>query len=119
LNAPIAPGGILLGHADHELFDLLGDARSPKLSTMTAPIKLLGDESVIPAQEGVRRGDRGDLFKASATKRVCQRREAPAFCVGEMEALAAKLSFEDTVFLVQVSDDLLLMTLDPTDEHGE
>jgi hypothetical protein len=45
--------------------------------------------------------------------------EAPAFRVGETEALAVKLGFEDTVFLLQVGDDLWLKTSDPTGEHGE
>jgi hypothetical protein len=30
LDAAIAPGGILFGHTDHELFDLLGHTRSAK-----------------------------------------------------------------------------------------
>jgi hypothetical protein len=37
----------------------------------------------------------------------------------ETEALAAKLGCENTDFFVQIGDDPLLMTLDPTGEHGE
>jgi hypothetical protein len=40
--------------------------------------------------------------------------------VGERrEPAAAKLGFEATVFLAEVGDDLLRVTLDPPGAHGE
>jgi hypothetical protein len=74
---------------------------------------------VIPAQEGVWVGNRGDLFEACATERVGERGEAAAFGVGQAQLSAAELSFEDAVFLLQIGDDLLLVTLEPAGEHGE
>ena len=79
LNAAIAPGGILFGHAHDELLRLLRDTRASQLSAARAPVKLLGDQALVPAQEGVRRGKRGDVFEALAAKRVgegCQRRRS-------------------------------------------
>jgi hypothetical protein len=35
------------------------------------------------------------------------------------DSSAAKLGFEDAIFLVHRGDDPLLVTLDPPDEHGK
>src|SRR6266540_3124455 len=58
LDAPIAPGSVLLRHLDHELFDLLNVAGPSKWTTLHAPIELLGDEATVPPQERVW-GDKG------------------------------------------------------------
>ncbi len=65
--------------------------------------------SISSATRGVGRSGRGDLLQALMTKRVGERRE-PA---------AAKLGFEATMFLAEVGDDLLRVTLDPPGAHGE
>jgi hypothetical protein len=98
LDAAIAPGRILFGHADHKLFDLLGHTRSAKPSAMPAPVELLRDRAVVPALEGVGRRDRGNLLQALTAERVGSCRQAPAFRVGEAEPAAAELGFEDMVF---------------------
>src|SRR5882724_5218333 len=49
LEAAIAPRGILLGHTHHQLLHLLRDTRSAKLSSLLAAIKLLRDQSLVPA----------------------------------------------------------------------
>jgi hypothetical protein len=51
------------------------------VATVAAPVELLRDEAVVPTQEGVWGGNRGDLFQAFATDRVCEHREAAAFGV--------------------------------------
>jgi hypothetical protein len=48
LDPSIAPGRIVFGHQDHELFDLLSDTRSPEQSAMPASVKLPGDQMLIP-----------------------------------------------------------------------
>ena len=119
LDAAIAPGRILFRHADDELLDLLGDTRSAKLSSLRAPVKLLGDQSLVPAQEGIGRDEGGDLFEALATKRVGERREAAAFRVRQAQPAATELGFEDAVFLKEIRDDLLLVPLEPASDHGD
>jgi hypothetical protein len=57
LDAAIAPSRILLGHADDELLDLLGNSWPSRLSALLTSIKLLNDEAAVPPQEGVRRGN--------------------------------------------------------------
>jgi hypothetical protein len=119
LDASIAPGRILFGHAHHELLHLLVDPGSATLTTLRTPVKLLGDQSLVPAQERVRRGNRGHFFEARATDRMCERCEAPAVGVRQAEPAATKLGFQDAVFLVQVGDNLLLVTLEPASDHGD
>src|SRR2546425_10333494 len=95
LDASIAPSRILLRHLDHELFDLLSDTRSPERSAMPASVKLLGDQSLVPAQERVRCGNDCHFLQALAPEWVGKRREAAAFGVSEPQAAATELSFPD------------------------
>ena len=119
LDASIAPGRILFGHADDELLDLLSDTRSAQRSPLLAPVKLLGDEALIPAQEGLGRHKRGELFQTLAPERVGQRRKAAAFGIGEAQPTPTEVGFEDAVFLKEVGDDLLLVPLEPAGDHGD
>jgi hypothetical protein len=46
-------------------------------------------------------------------------RQTPtAFGVGKPQAVVTKVGFEDTVFRLQIGDDLLLVTLEPAGDHG-
>src|SRR5438132_1224815 len=79
LHATVTPGGVLLGHAHDQLLDFLSDTRSAKLLSLRAAVKLLRDQSVVPAQEGLWRHEGRHCFEAFPPKRVGERREAPAF----------------------------------------
>jgi len=109
LDTAIAPGSILVRHADNELFDLLRDPGAAKRMALLASVELLRDKPLVPAQEGVRRGNRRDLFEALTAKRVGQRRKPPAFGVGEPQPAATEWGFEHAIFLLQVGDHLLLV----------
>jgi hypothetical protein len=85
------------------LLNLLRDARASKLAAVLAAVKLLGDQSLVPAQEGLGRRNRGDVFEALAPERVGQRGEATAFGIGEPEPAAIEVGFEGTVFLLEIS----------------
>jgi hypothetical protein len=119
LNAAIAPARILLSHADDQLFDLLDHARSTQAAAVVASVELLRDEAMIPAHQGIWGSNRGQFFEACATDRMGECREAPAFHVRQAEPAATKLIFQDAVFLVQVGDNLLLVTLEPATDHGD
>ena len=117
-DATIAPRRILFRHADHELLDLLRDTRAARLSTLPAPINLLGDQSLVPPQEGIRCSDGRHRFEARAAEWVGQRSKSPALGIGEAELAAAEVGFEHTVFHEEIRDDLLLAPLDPAGDHG-
>jgi len=119
LDPSIAPGRILFCHLDGEPLDVLCHWWPPQRCAARAPVELLRDEAVIPAQEGVRGGDRGDAFEALAPERVGQSGEAAALGIGESEPTATEVGFEDTVFLDQIGDHLLLVTLDPPGDHHD
>src|SRR5262245_42532447 len=117
LNPAIAPGRIVCGHLDHELLDLCSDTRSATQASLCAPVKLCGDQALIPSQEGVG-GDEGrDLLETRATERVSEHRKAAAFGVSELQATTAEVSFGDANFLKQISNHLLLMPLQPAGYH--
>jgi hypothetical protein len=99
LDAPIAPGSVLLRHLDHELFDLLNDTGSSKLLSMFAPGELLRDQSFVPPQEGVGGHEGRDFFEALAPERVGACGEAAAFRVGQAQPATTELGFEDTIRL--------------------
>src|SRR5215813_11987425 len=119
LNTAITPRRILFGHVYHELLDLLRHGWPAQLYAARAPVKLLRDQSLVPAQEGVRRGERRNLFETLTAKRMGQCREAAAFGVGQAQPAAVEVGFEDAVFLLQIGNDLLLVPLDPPGDHGD
>jgi hypothetical protein len=53
-----------------------------------------------------------------AAEWVGKRREATAFRVRQAQPAATELSFEDAVFLKEIRDDLLLVPLEPSSNHG-
>src|SRR6266699_961027 len=118
LEAPVTPGGVLLSHAHDQLLHLLGDTRSPKRSSLLAAVKLLRDQSLVPAHERIGSREGRHRFEALAPERVGECREAAALGIGEAEPTAAELGFENAIFLAQIRDHLLLVTLNPTGNHG-
>jgi len=92
LDATVTPRVVLLRHAHDQLLDFLGDTRSAQLSSLRAPVKLLGDQSLVPAQEGVRRRKRGDLCEALAPERVGERGEAAALRVCQAQPAATEVA---------------------------
>ena len=69
LETAITPGRILLRHPHDQLFDPFCDPRAAQRLTLSAPIKLQGDQSLVPPQKGRRGGDGRHLFEALATER--------------------------------------------------
>ena len=119
LDATIPPCGILFGHTHDQLLHFLGDPRPAQRSALRAAVELLRDEAVIPAQECVGRHQRRHRFEALTAKRMGERRKAAAFGVCKTEPSVTELSFEDTVFLLAVGDDLGLVPLQPAGHHGD
>jgi hypothetical protein len=50
---------------------------------------------------------------------VGQHSETAAFRVGKPQAATSKVSFEDAIFLLEIGDDGLLVTIDPASNHGD
>ncbi len=99
LDAPIAPGRILLGHLDREPLDLLHHGWPPELCAARAPVELLGDEAAVPAEEGLRGSERGDFLQALAPEWVSSRGETAAFRIGQTQRAATELGFQYAILL--------------------
>jgi hypothetical protein len=54
-----------------------------------------------------------------AAEGVGTRREATAFRVRQAQPAAPELGFEDAIFLKEIRDDLLLVLLEPSGDHGD
>jgi hypothetical protein len=119
LDAPIAPGRMLLGHLDRKPLDLLRYSWPTTQCAGLAPIDLLRDEVGIPAQK--RRGGRKrrNLLEACTTERVRQCGEPATFYVGEPQPPMAELGVEHAIFLTPIGDHLLLVTLHPASNHAD
>jgi hypothetical protein len=119
LETTVAPGRILLSHPHHELFNLHGYSRSSRLLVMRRAITLRGVKSSIPALEGIRRGDGGDIFEAFAIDTMSQNGKAATFGIGEGEPTALTFCFQDAIFFSKIGDDLCLVFIDPTGQSGD
>ncbi len=119
LDAPIAPGGVLLGHLDGELLDLLRHWWPPQLGTVFTPVELLRNQALVPAQQGIKCGDGGQLVQALAPKRVGEGGQSSALGIGETEPATTEPRFQNTVFCEEIHDGLLLVTLEPARGHGD
>jgi hypothetical protein len=91
---------------------------STKLTTLLAPLKLLGDEVSMPAQEGVGRDSRCYIGQAFPPERTDEHRAATAVRVGETQPAAVELGFEPAIFFDQIGDHQLPVTLEPAGQHG-
>jgi len=54
-----------------------------------------------------------------AAEWVGKHRETAAFCVRQAQPVAIEAGFEDAIFLKEICDDLLLVLLEPSSDHGD
>jgi hypothetical protein len=110
---------VFLSHAHDELFYLLGHTGAATRATLLAPVKLLRDQSCVPAQQGVGCGQGRERLEALATERVGQCGKAAALGISQAEPPTAEMGFERAVFLLEVGDRLWLVPLEPPGDHGD
>src|SRR5450631_1205235 len=67
-NPVIAPGPILLGHANNQPLNCLVDSRPAWPSPFPRAIELTGDEPSIPGQNGIRQGGSRHLAECLAAQ---------------------------------------------------
>lgn len=76
---------IITGHAHDEVFDFASYRRSSRASILRA-VKLLGDESSMPTQDGRRPHYRADIFKRLSAEFFAQLGQGYPLRIGEPEA---------------------------------
>ena len=119
LDAAIAPGRILFRHANDEQLDLFSDAGAAKVTPLLATVKLVDNQTLIPAHEGIGRRDCRSVFELLAAERMGQLGEATAFGVGQAESTVWELGGEHANFCLLVGNHLLLVAIDPARDHGD
>ena len=82
-------------------------------------IVLVGDQEPIPAQDGIRCHDTGDLSETTSSEDLAFHGQSALLVVGEANASRAVCRAQDPVLLQQVLDDVLLLSIDPAGEEQE
>src|SRR5688572_19598351 len=114
MDAVVSPGQVLARHPDDELGDALHHELPIGLSARERP--LLRDELSMPAQDRLRRDDRGELAEDPPAERGTAHREPHSLVVGRTKLPATELSSEDSVLLAEVLEDALLVAVQPASE---
>src|SRR5262249_42297131 len=103
LDSGIAPRRILRRHPHNKSTDLAQDAA---LSRFAAVRPLPGHQLTMPAEQGVRRRNRGDLPERRPADSVRSRGQPTTVIVRETETTSTKLTPQEPVLFNQVRDDL-------------
>src|SRR2546422_1399575 len=101
LDATVAPRWIVRGPPQNERRDLLHDPRTARPLPLERPLP--GDQPPVPPQDRVGRHDGRHSPQDPATESLALRREASAMVVGQPDASAFHLLFEDTVLSAKYS----------------
>ena len=117
-DARVAPGRILVRHADDERGDVRLGARATGASRLRTVV-LLGDEPPVPPQDRVGCHDAGDGREATTAEDVAFHGEAASLVVGQAQPSGTVRGAEDPVLLEQVVNDRLLLSIDPAGEQQE
>ena len=119
LDADVAPGRILAGHAQDQLDNLRSDSWSPRGLAAIAEVPLLGHELPVPAQDGVGGEGGADFAENLSAEDLALDRQAPPLVVVEPDPLLAVGFFHDLVLGAEVVHHLLLLPVDQAGEDGQ
>ena len=119
LDAVVAPGRILPGHAQDEFDDFRFDGRPPHGPSAVAEVPLLGHQLPVPAQDGVGGAGGADLAEDLPTEHIALDRQASPLVVVEPDPLLAVGFLQDLVLGAEILDDFLLLLIDQAGEDGE
>src|ERR1035437_8584895 len=100
-NPIIAPGPILLGHANNQFLNFSVDPWPARGSPFLRAIELAGDEPSVPCQDGVRQGGSRHLAECLATQSTANLAELRSLCVRKLQP-PLQLAPQDPVFSSQI-----------------
>jgi hypothetical protein len=116
LDPHVAPRRIVRRHPHHELPDLDQDT-APAGSSSVRPFS--GDQFAMPAQQGVRRGDRRDLPQGRTAESVRSGGQPTAIRVRKTHAPSTKLTPQQPVLFEQVRDSVSFPSDPPAGQESE
>ena len=114
----IAPGRVLLCHADRQPGKVRLGARAARASRVRAVVFLRHERPISP-QDCVRRDDADDARKATPAENLAFHRQAAPLVVGETEAPRSVRRAQDSVLFEQVVNDCLLLPVDPAGKEQD
>src|ERR1022692_4087841 len=100
-NPIIAPGPILLGHANNQFLNFSVDPWPARGSPFLRAIELAGDEPSVPCQDDVRQGGSRHLAECLATQSTANLAELRSLCVRELQP-PLQLAPQNPVFSSQI-----------------
>ena len=114
-DSGVAPGRILVRHADDERGDVRLGRRTTGPSAFL-PVVLVGNEPPVPPQDRVGCHDAGDGREVTTAENVTFHGETASLVVGQARPSGTVHGAEDSVLLEQVVNDRLLVSIDPAGE---
>src|SRR5450830_410449 len=100
-NPVIAPGPILLGHANNQFLNFSVDPWPARGSPFLRAIELAGDEPSVPCQDGVRQGGSRHLAECLATQSTANLAKLRSLRVRKLQP-PLQLAPQDPVFSSQI-----------------
>ena len=85
----------------------------PASTSASAAVVLPGNQPPVPAENGVRRDDAGDLRQNPPAEFLASHRESTALGVGQAKWTWAKLLPEDPILLPEIIDHVFLVAVHP------
>jgi hypothetical protein len=119
LNTPVTPAWILGSHADDELLNLPCHAWTSQGLSQRFAAGRLDNKAAIPPLERVRSSNGRNVLEMFSVNGVRQNRQTSALRIGELNPLPLELRFQDAIFFMQGSNDVVLVTTDPGGQHGD
>jgi hypothetical protein len=117
VDVTVAPRLVFRFHPQYQIADFVGLVGLG--TTFTRAVVLAGHQQTMPPQQGLRRKERCHLVKHTASELGRGGGEAAFLGDVEDQAFAAELLAEDAVFLLQIGDHVLLLTVDEAGEGDE
>jgi hypothetical protein len=119
LDTAIAPRGMLLRHANDELFNISNDAWSASLFPFLVAVELVGNQSFVPTHKGIGCGAGGSICELLTAERIGRGRQSAAFDIAQAQAAIWELGFKNPILFFEVGDHMLLMPLELAGDHGD
>jgi len=117
LDARVAPGRVLGGHAQDEALDREHHASATLHRLRIRPLRR--DQPAVPAHDRVGRDDGGELPEKAPTEERPLCCESSPLVIGESQAIGTELLSQDAVLFAQVVDRTLLFAVDPAGDGEE
>jgi hypothetical protein len=85
-DAVISPARVLARHLDHQSFNLGGNRRTPRVLPVAGTVELLGHQSPVLAQDGIRLGNASDLSERPSTQAFANFGQRGALSIDQTQA---------------------------------